>query len=157
MGFQFNCECSSHSRMGPGHVAEPSTHTKHYEASVRICGAQRILGRAAIHGAVKLSWHSLQNQLLPLSLGAAIQQAAPHSRPGEEGLRKHLILSTPNVRMGWRRKTNKQTDRSGEKRDRKKEQRGVGGERVVQRKPVSLSQQIRSKAYMNNGSSNFSP
>lgn len=101
MGFQFKCECSGHSRMGPGRVAEPSIHTKHYEASVRICGAQRVLGCAAIHGAVKLSWHSLQNQLLPLSLGAAIQQAAPHSRPGEEGLGKHLILSTPDVHMGW--------------------------------------------------------
>jgi len=79
------------------HFEEVRIHTKDYEASVRICGTQRILGCAAIHGAVKLCWHSLKNQLSPLSLSAAIQQAAPHPRPGEERLRENLILSTP----GW--------------------------------------------------------
>lgn len=81
--------------MGPEYVAEFSVHTEDYEASVRICGTQRILGCATIHGAVKLSWHSLQNQLPPLSLSAPIQQAAPHPCPGEEWLRENLILSTP--------------------------------------------------------------
>lgn len=105
MGFPLNCGAAP--EQGPGHVAEQSLHTKHYEASVRICGAERILGRAAVHGAVELSWHPLQDQLLPLSLGAAVQQAAPHSCPGEEGLRKHLILWTPSEgvetrsRKGW--------------------------------------------------------
>lgn len=122
MWFQFSCECSSHSRMGPGCVGELSVHTKDYEASVRIRGAQRILGRAAIHWAVELGWHSLQNQLLPLSLSTAIQQAAPHSRPGEEGLGEHLILSTPSARMGWRGEKEKER----EKRDRRKERRREG-------------------------------
>ena len=72
-------------------------HTKDYEASVRIRGAQRILGRAAVHGPIELGRHPLQNQLLPLPLGAAVQQAAPHPRPGEEGLGEHFILSTPNT------------------------------------------------------------
>lgn len=63
---------------------------------MRVCGAQRILGRAAVHGAVELSWHSLQNQLLALPLRAAIQQAPPHSRPGEQGLWEHLVLSPPH-------------------------------------------------------------
>lgn len=35
--------------------------------------------------------------------------------------------------------------------------RGKGGYRVVQRKSVSLSQEIKSKGYMNNTSPNFSP
>lgn len=95
MGFQFNCKCNISFRTGPGRVAEPSIHTEHYEAGVRIRGAQRILGCAAIHGTIELSWHPLQNQLLSFSLGAAVQQATPHSRPGEQGLREHLILSTP--------------------------------------------------------------
>lgn len=89
--------------MGPEYVAEFSVHTEDYEASVRICGTQRILGCATIHGAVKLSWHSLQNQLPPLSLSAPIQQAAPHPRPGEEWLRENLVLSTPK----WNGKKNR--------------------------------------------------
>lgn len=140
MGFQFNCKCNIYFRTRPGHVAEPSIHTKHYEASVRIRGAQRILGCAAIHGAIELSWHPLQNQLLSFSLGAAIQQATPHSRPGEQGLREHLILSTP--KSDGDKKKKKKKKGVGEKRDRNKE----GGEgRVVQRKSVSLSQEIKSK------------
>lgn len=127
---------------GTGVCAEFSAHTEDYEASVRIRGTQRILGRAAIHGAVKLSWHSLQNQLLPLSLGAPIQQAAPHPRPGEERLRENLILSTPK----WDGKKNR-------KEGGKNEDGGV--ERAVQRSSVSLSQEIKSKVYMNNTSSNF--
>lgn len=71
--------------------------TKDYEAGVRIRGAQGILGRAAVHGAVELGRHSLQDQLLPLPLHAAVQQATPHPRPGEEGLREHLVLSTPGA------------------------------------------------------------
>lgn len=113
MKFQFKCKYSSHFRRGPGRVAEQGIHTKHYEASVRISGAERILGCAAVHGAVELSWNPLQNQLLPLPLGAAIQQAAPHSRPGEQGLREHFILSTPSAHTGWRRRE-------------KREQRGGG-------------------------------
>lgn len=63
---------------------------------MRVRGAQRVLGRAAIHGAVELSRHPLQDELLALPLRAAIQQAPPHSCPGEQGLWKHLILATPN-------------------------------------------------------------
>lgn len=96
--------CSGHSRMSPRHLVELNIHTKHYEASVRICGTQRILGCAAIHGAIELSWHSLQNQLLPLSLSAAVQEAPPDSCPGEQGLGEYLILSTPIIHVGWRQK-----------------------------------------------------
>ena len=56
------------SRAGDAHAR-----TKDDEASVRICGAQRILGGAAIHGSIELGRHSLQNQLLSLPLRAAIQ------------------------------------------------------------------------------------
>lgn len=79
-----------------------SVRTKHYEASVRICGAERILGGAAVHGAVQLRRHSLQNELLPLPLGAAVQQTAPDPRPGEEGLGKHLVLSATAVHAAGR-------------------------------------------------------
>lgn len=116
MRFQFNCQCSGHSRMGREHAMELSVHTKDYEASVRIRGAQRILGRAAIHGAIELSWHSLQNQLLPLSLGAAIQQAAPHPCPGEERFWEHLILSIPNTQKKGKRKEGKKADREKERK-----------------------------------------
>lgn len=64
---------------------------------MRICGAQRILGRAAVHGAIELGRHTLQDQLLPLTLSAAIQQAATHPRPGEEGFRENLILLPPST------------------------------------------------------------
>lgn len=106
-------------------LLQQSVHTKDYEASVRIRGAQWILGCASIHGAVELGWHSLQNQLLPLSFGAAIQQAAPHSRPGEEGLREHLILSTPSPHIGWRA-GKKRTETGEETTDRGKEWKGGG-------------------------------
>lgn len=77
--------------------------TKHYEAGVRIRGAQRILGRAAVHGAVELGRHSLQDELPALPLGAAVQQAAPDPRPGEEGLRKHLVLpAAETIKAGER-------------------------------------------------------
>lgn len=69
--------------------------TKHYEAGVRVCGAQRILGRAAVHGAVELGRDSLQDELAALALAAAVQQAAPDPGPGEEGLRKDLVLPGP--------------------------------------------------------------
>lgn len=78
---------------------------------MRICGAQRILRRAAIHGAVKLGWHPLQNQLLPLSLCAAIQQAAPHPGPGKERLRENLILSTPRWEEESRGKKDERRER----------------------------------------------
>lgn len=71
-------------------------HTKDYEASVRVRGTQRILSRAAVHGTIERGRHSLQNELPPLSLDAAVQQVAPYPRPGEEGLREHLILSIPS-------------------------------------------------------------
>lgn len=86
---------------------------------MRIRGAQGILGRAAIHGAVELGRHPLQNQLLPLPLGAAVQKAAPHPRPGEEGLGEHLVLRT---QVGWRKRnegagagTDERTGRTGER------------------------------------------
>lgn len=85
-------------------VVDLCEHTKDDEASVRVCGPQRILGGAAVHGAIELSRHSLQNQLLALPLRAAIQQAAPHSCPGEQRLWKHLILFTPQIHVGHRQK-----------------------------------------------------
>ena len=92
---------------------------------MRICGAQRILGRAAIHGAVEVGRHPLQNQLPPLALGAAIEQAAPHPRPGEQGLREHLVLSTPGPRVvvvvGWRGREEGRRER-GQKRGDEEEQ-----------------------------------
>ena len=90
--------------------------TKHNETGMCVSGAQRILGRAAIHGAIELGWHSLQNQLFSLSLRAAVQQAAPHPRPGEEGFREHLILSTPRTQMRWRGLKKKRKKREGKKR-----------------------------------------
>lgn len=83
-------------------VSEPSAHTEDDEAGVGVRGTQRILGRAAVHGAVELGRHSLQNQLLPVPLGAAVEQAAPHPRPGEEGLGEHLVLSTHGTEGGER-------------------------------------------------------
>lgn len=88
-------------------------HTKHDEASVRVCGAQRVLGRAAIHGAVELSRHPLQDQLLALPLRAAIQQAPPHSCPGEQRLWKHLILATPNPGGIKEREEEEKADKEG--------------------------------------------
>lgn len=88
--------------MGPGQVVDLCAHTKDDQAGVRICGAQRILGGAAVHRAIQLSRHSLQNQLLALPLRAAVQQAAPHSCPGEQRFWKHLILSTPQIHRGRR-------------------------------------------------------
>lgn len=67
--------------------------TKDYEADVRVCGTQRILCGAAIHGAVQFCRHSFKNQLPSLALRAAIQHMAPHLRPGEERLWENLILS----------------------------------------------------------------
>lgn len=104
--------------------AVPSVRTKNYEASVRISGAQRILGRAAIHGAVELRRHSLQNQLLPLSLGAAIQQSAPYSRPGEEGLGEHLILSKKKKKKPKRPQGEGENKKKGRER-RREEDRGI--------------------------------
>lgn len=95
---------------------------------MRVRGAQGILGRAAVHGAIEFGWHSLQNQLLPIPLGTPVQQTAPDPGPGEEGLREHLILSTdhPSVCEGG-------LDKRG--------------------KSLSPSQEIKSKGYMNNTSS----
>lgn len=89
--------CCNHFQMGPGQLGDPCAHTKDDEASVRICGTQRILGGAAIHGSIELGWHSLQDQLLSLPLHAAVQQAPPNSGPGEQRFWKHLILSTPQT------------------------------------------------------------
>lgn len=104
MEAKLECTCCNHFQMGPVQVGDPCTHTKDDEASVRICGTQRILGGAAIHGSVELGWHSLQNQLLSLPLRAAIQQTSPNSCPGEQRFWKHLILSTPQIHMGRRQK-----------------------------------------------------
>lgn len=93
--------------MGPGRFGNPCAHTKDDEASVRICGAQRILGGAAIHGSIELGWHSLQNQLLSLPLRAAIQQAPPNPCPGEQRFWKHFILSTPQIHVGRSRNKEK--------------------------------------------------
>lgn len=66
--------------------------TKDDEARVGVGGAQRVLGRAAVHGAVELGRDPLQHQLLAVVLGAAVQQAAAHARPREQRLREHLVL-----------------------------------------------------------------
>lgn len=55
-------------------------------------GAQGVLGRAAVHGAVELGGNPLQHQLLPIKLGAAIQEAASNPCPCEHGLREDFIL-----------------------------------------------------------------
>lgn len=57
-----------------------------------ISRAQWILGRAAVHGAIEFCRHSLQHQLLPVSLFTAVQQSPTYPRPGVERLGKHLIL-----------------------------------------------------------------
>lgn len=80
----------------PGSL-EVRARTKDDEAGVRVGGAQGVLGGAAVHGSVELGWDSLQNQLLPLPLGAAIQQASPHPSPGEERLWKDFVLSTVQI------------------------------------------------------------
>lgn len=92
---------------------------------MRVRRAQRILGRAAVHGAVEFGWHSLQNQLLPIPLGTPVKQTAPDPGPGEEGLREHLILSTDHHSV-------------------------CEGGREGQEKVISPSQEIKNKGYMNN-------
>lgn len=57
-----------------------------------VCGAQRVLGGAAEHGAIQLRGDSLQNQLPALMLLSAVQEEPPDSGPGEHGLRKDLRL-----------------------------------------------------------------
>lgn len=72
---------------------------------MRVCGAQRILGCAAVHGAVELGRHSLQDELPALPLAAAVQQAAPDPRPGEQGLRKDLVLpAAQTITVGERQR-----------------------------------------------------
>lgn len=66
--------------------------TEHDEPDVRVGGAQRVLGCAAVHGAVELGGNPLQHQLPPVELGAAIQEAAPDPCPCEQGLWEDLIL-----------------------------------------------------------------
>lgn len=73
--------------------------TKNNEACVCVSGAQRILGRATVHGAIEFCRHSLQHKFLPISLGTAVQQSAAHPRPGEQRLRKHLILEVVCVNV----------------------------------------------------------
>lgn len=92
MGFKWGFQFIERSSSRTVTKAKCCARTKHYEAGVRICGAQRILGRAAVHGAVELGRHPLQDELPALPLGTAVQQAAPDPRPGEEGLWKHLVL-----------------------------------------------------------------
>lgn len=104
MEVELEYTCCNHFQTGPGQLGDPCAHTKDDEASVCICGTQRILGGAAIHGSIELGWHSLQDQLLSLPLHAAVQQAAPDSGPGEQRFWKHLILSTPQPPTGRRQK-----------------------------------------------------
>lgn len=66
--------------------------TEHDEPDVRVGGAQWVLGRAAVHGAVELGGNPLQHQLPPVELGAAVQEAAPDPRPCEQGLWEDLVL-----------------------------------------------------------------
>lgn len=68
--------------------------TKHDEAGVSVCGAQRILGRAAEHGAVEFSRDSVQDQFPSIVLLAAVQQTPSDPGPGEHGLREDLALWT---------------------------------------------------------------
>lgn len=66
-----------------------------------VSGAQGVLGGAAVHGAVELSRHPLQHQLLAVVLGAAIKEPAPHPRPGEEGLREDFVLQGDGGAVRW--------------------------------------------------------
>lgn len=77
---------------------------------MRVRGAQGILGRAAVHGAVEVGRYPLQNELLPLALRAAVQQAAPDPRPGEEGLGEHLVLPAPSGGEERRRERKKRKE-----------------------------------------------
>ena len=66
-----------------------------------VSGTQWVLRSAAVHGAIELSWHSLQHQLLPGVLGTAIQEPASHTGPCEEGLRENFILHGEDSRVGF--------------------------------------------------------
>lgn len=58
------------------------------EADVSVCGAQRVLRRAAEHGPVQLGGDPLQNQLPPFVLLSAVQQIPTNPSPGEQRLRE---------------------------------------------------------------------
>lgn len=81
-------------RARPGYPLTPSRagRTEHNEPGVCVSGAQGVLGCAAVHGAVELGGNSLQHKLLPVELGAAIQEAAPDPCPREHGLREDFVL-----------------------------------------------------------------
>lgn len=59
-----------------------------------VCGAQRILGRAAEHGPVEFSRNSLQDEFPPVMLLSAVQQRPAHLGPGVNGLGEDLTLRT---------------------------------------------------------------
>jgi len=59
---------------------------------VCVGGAQRVLGGAAEHGTVELGGDALQKQLPPAVLQPPVQQPPAHPGPGEQRLRKHLLL-----------------------------------------------------------------
>lgn len=65
-------------------------------------GAQRVLGGAAVHGAIELGRDPLQHQLLPVVLRAAVQQPAAHACPREQRLWEHLVLQGEGRVSNWR-------------------------------------------------------
>lgn len=82
-------------------MGEGQCRTKDNEAGVGVSGTQWVLCSAAVHGAIELSWHSLQHQLLPGVLGTAIQEPASHTGPCEEGLREDFVLHGEDSRVGF--------------------------------------------------------
>lgn len=68
--------------------------TKHNQAGVGICGAQRILGCAAKHGAIELSRDSLQDEFPSVMDCSAIEQIPTNLGPSEYWLREDFTLWT---------------------------------------------------------------
>lgn len=66
--------------------------TEHDQPGVGVGGAQRVLRRAAIHRAVQFGRHAFQHQLFPVMFGAAVQEPAPDTGPGEHGLGEDFVL-----------------------------------------------------------------
>ena len=155
MWFQFNCECSSHSRRGPWSVA----------AAERTY--QRLWGECAYpwspvdSGLCSDTWSRWARLALSPKSAPSLLVRCCHPAGGPP------LVSRWRGAQGTPHSINTQAphgmergEKKGKRQERKQEiegKSGGGGGRMVQRKSVSLSQEIRSKGYMNNTSSNFSP
>ena len=80
-------------RPGDGGQGTPAARlTEHNQPGVGVRGAQRVLRRAAVHGAVQLRWHALQDQLLPIVFSTSVQEPAPNAGPREHGFGEDFVL-----------------------------------------------------------------